>query len=58
MGIRRFYFELLKAYYKIVMRPKHVLALIKKYGIKSNLKMLVGSTLVTVQYMKKIVRGI
>lgn len=58
MSIRRFYFELLKAYYKIVMRPKHVLALIKKYGIKSNLKMLVGSTLVTVQYMKKIVRGI
>ncbi|MBP1926019.1 radical SAM superfamily enzyme YgiQ (UPF0313 family) [Sedimentibacter acidaminivorans] len=57
MSIRKFYFELLISYYRIIMRPKHVLALIKKYGIKSNLKMLVGSSFVSFQYIQKIVRG-
>lgn len=57
MSIRKFYLELLISYYRIIMRPKHVLALIKKYGIKSNLKMLVGSSFVSFQYIQKIVRG-
>lgn len=57
MTIRRFYAELLKAYYMVVMRPKHVVKLIKKYGLAANLKMLVGSSMVSLQYMGKIVRG-
>lgn len=57
MSIREFYKELLIAYYRIIMRPKHLLVLIKKYGIIPNLKMLVGSTFVSIQYIKKIVRG-
>lgn len=57
MSIRRFYIELLIAYYRVVMRPKHLVVLIKKYGIKANLKMLVGSSLVSFQYIQKIVRG-
>jgi len=57
MSIRVFYIELLIAYYRVVMRPKHILALIKKYGIKANLKMLIGSSLVSFQYIQKIVRG-
>lgn len=57
MSIRRFYYELLKAYYKVIMRPKHLIVLIKKYGIKANLKMLVGSSLVSMQYVGKIARG-
>ena len=57
MSIRRFYTELLIAYYRVVMRPKHLVFLIKKYGIKANLKMLIGSSFVTFQYIQKIVRG-
>lgn len=57
MSIRAFYFELLKSYYKVIMRPKHMIALIKKYGLKSNLKMLVGSSYVSWQYIKKIVNN-
>lgn len=57
MSIRRFYFELLKSYYSVIMRPRHLIALIKKYGIKENLKMLVGSSLVSMQYIHKIVRS-
>lgn len=57
MTIRKYYIELLIAYYRVVMRPKHLLYLIKKYGLKSNIKMLVGSSFVSFQYLKKIVRG-
>ena len=57
MSIRAFYAEILKAYYKVVMRPKHFLYLIKKYGLKSNIKMLVGSSFVSFQYIQKIIRS-
>ena len=57
MSIRAFYAEILKAYYKVVMRPKHFLALIKKYGLKSNIKMLAGSSFVSFQYIQKIIRS-
>ena len=57
MSTRKFYAELLIAYYKVIMRPKHLIVLIKKYGIKANLKMLVGSSFVSFQYIKKIARG-
>ena len=57
MSIRAFYAQILKAYYKVVMRPKHLSYLIKKYGLKANLKMLAGSSLVSFQYIQKIVRS-
>jgi len=57
MSIRMFYFEILAAYYKVVMRPKHLFALIKKYGFKANIKMLLGSSFVSIQYIQKILRG-
>ena len=57
MSIRRFYTELLIAYYRIIMRPKNIVSLIKKYGIKANFKMLIGSSFVSAQYIQKIVRG-
>ena len=57
MTIRKFYMEILKSYYKVVMRPKHVIALVKKYGWKENWKMLIGSSFVSWQYIKKIVKS-
>jgi len=57
MSIRRFYLEMLVAYYKVVMRPRHLVALIKKYGMRANLRMLIGSSFITCQYILKIVRG-
>lgn len=58
MGTRAFYLQIVKAYYRIVMRPRNVLALIRKYGLGMNLKMLMGSNRVTMQYLGKVVRGI
>lgn len=57
MGIRAFYWEIVKAYYKIIVRPKHILDLVLKYGVVANLKMLLGSSAVSWQYMQKVMRG-
>ncbi len=57
MSVRRYYFEMIKLYYKITMRPQNVIKLIKKHGIKEVLKLSVGSSFVTLQYIKKVIRG-
>lgn len=57
MSIRSFYFEMLKSYYRIIMRPGNVLRLIRKYGIRENYKMLKGSQRVSIQYLMKIIKG-
>ncbi len=55
--IRRYYFEMIKLYYKITLNPKNAIRLIKKYGFYEVLKLSLGSSLVTMQYLKKILRG-
>ncbi len=57
MSVRRYYFEMIKLYYKITMAPGNVARLIKKYGLKDVLKLSLGSSVVTIQYIKKLVRG-
>ncbi|WP_026478452.1 B12-binding domain-containing radical SAM protein [Alkaliphilus transvaalensis] len=57
MTIRRYYFEMIKLYYKITMRPKNVVKLIRKYGLREVLKLSVGSSRVTQQYFIKMIRG-
>lgn len=57
MSKRMFYFRILKLYYEIVMPPKHLIRLVKKFGVAPNIKMLIGSSRVSLQYILKIIRG-
>ncbi len=57
MSKRLFYFRILKLYYEIVMPPKHLIRLIKKFGLRPNIKMLIGSSRVSLQYIIKMIRG-
>ena len=57
MTIRQYYFEMVKLYYKITLRPGNALRLIKKYGFKDVLKLSLGSSAITLQYLQKILRG-
>lgn len=57
MTTRKYYFEIIKLYYKITMHPTNVKKLIKKYGFKEVLKLSLGSSAVTLQYLQKILRG-
>jgi radical SAM superfamily enzyme YgiQ (UPF0313 family) len=57
MSVRMFYVRLLLSYYRVVIRPVNILRLVRRYGLWANLRMLKGSQMVGLQYMKKIVRG-
>ena len=57
MSVRRYYYEMIKLYYRITMAPGNVIRLIKKYGLKDVLKLSMGSSVITMQYLKKLVRG-
>lgn len=53
----RYYFEILKLYYKITIMPKNVLYMFKRYGVKTTLKLSVGAAQISWQYIKKIISG-
>lgn len=57
MSVQSYYYQLLLSYYKVIMRPKHIKALINKYGRKECFKMFRGSSHVSWQYFKKIVKS-
>ena len=57
MSIRSFYFQMLKSYYKVIIKPKNAVRLIKKYGFRENAKLLWRSQRVSIQYLQKIWRG-
>lgn len=57
MSIKAFYFQILLSYYRVVMRLKNIKAMIEKYGRRQCFKMFKGSSYVSWQYIKKIVKG-
>jgi radical SAM superfamily enzyme YgiQ (UPF0313 family) len=58
ISIAAYYWNIIKLYYKVTMRPANILRLLKKYGIKANFRMLLGSTQVTIQYLGKFIRAL
>ncbi len=57
LSIRQYYWEIVKLYYKITMQPKNIMYMYKKYTIGTTMKLSKGAYEVTIQYMKKIIRG-
>lgn len=57
MSTRAFYWEIVKAYHRIILRPRNIRGLVQRYGLLMNLRMLSGSSRVTLQYLGKVVRG-
>ena len=57
MSIRQYYYQIIKTYARIVLRPDNIIKMLKKYGIKEVAKMWWGSQFVSLQYIGKIIRG-
>lgn len=55
ISIKKYYWYIIKLYYKILMNPKTVFYIIKKYGLGKTLKLSLGSSKITMQYLKKII---
>lgn len=57
ISARRYYYEILKLYYKITLRPKNVVYMFRRYGVGTTLKLSIGAAQISRQYIKKIIRG-
>ncbi len=57
LTVREFYFQILKLYYLLSLRPKSALYMIKKYGFFETMKLSYGAMHVALQYVIKIIKG-
>ncbi len=57
MSVRKYYVQLLSLYFKITLRPKNVITMIRQYGLIATLSLSIGSSYITHQYIRKILRG-
>lgn len=49
----RYYWEIIRLYYQVSMRPCNSVALLRKYGLRQNLRLAAGASRVTLQYVKR-----
>jgi hopanoid C-3 methylase len=57
LSVRRYYIEIFKLYYKITLNPRSVGIMLRRYGVKSNMKLSLGALKISLQYLKKILEG-
>jgi radical SAM superfamily enzyme YgiQ (UPF0313 family) len=56
ISIRRYYYNILKLYFKLTLNPKNLQKYLQ-YGLMANLKLSLGVNQITWQYLKKIIKG-
>ena len=57
ISVRRYYFNIIKLYYKVTLSPRNVFKMIAEYGLKDNIKLSIGASKITMQYFIKMLRG-
>jgi len=54
MSVRNYYWQILKVYYLVTMHPGNILKMIRQYGFWESLKLSLGASRITWQYLLKI----
>jgi hopanoid C-3 methylase len=57
ISIRKYYWNIIKLYYKVTINPKNVFKMIQEYGLKENIKLSIGASKITRQYFVKMFRN-
>ncbi|MBF0432235.1 MAG: cobalamin-dependent protein [Fibrobacteria bacterium] len=57
ISFRSYYWNMIRAYYSVTMHPLSIWKLLRRYGLKENFKLSIGSTRITLQYVKKWILG-
>lgn len=57
ISVRKYYMNILSLYYKITISPRNILYMFKRYGVSTTIKLSLGAWKITIQYMKKIIKG-
>jgi hopanoid C-3 methylase len=57
ISISRYYWNIIKLYYKITMNPRNVFKMVRQYGLCDNIKLGFGASKITWQYACKMIKG-
>ena len=57
MSASRYYWNIIRLYYSVTMRPVNLIKLLLKHGWAESFKMLLGSSRVTFQYLRRALRS-
>ncbi|MHB8127604.1 MAG: B12-binding domain-containing radical SAM protein [Mobilitalea sp.] len=57
LSVRRYYWNIIKLYYRITISPKNIAYMFKRYGVRTTIKLSVGAAKITIQYIEKIWKG-
>ncbi|MGL4799124.1 MAG: B12-binding domain-containing radical SAM protein [Cellulosilyticaceae bacterium] len=57
LSIRQYYWEVVKLYYRITVRPEMVVRALRKYPLWENIKLTIGANRVMWQYIVRIIKG-
>lgn len=53
-----YYWQIIKLYYSVTLRPRAIWSLVRRFGLYENLRLSAGSSRVTWQYLKKVLRNL
>jgi len=56
LSVRRYYLHMLRVYFKITLSPRSLFKNLR-YGLLPNLKLSLGVTKITLQYLQKVIKG-
>lgn len=57
LSVRRFYWETIKLYYKLMVNPRQGWYMARRYGLWDTLKLSLGAGRISLQYLYKVIRG-
>jgi hopanoid C-3 methylase len=57
MSISEYYWNIIKLYYKVTLNPKNVIKMVREYGFKENIKLSIGASKITMQYIVKMIKN-
>uniref|UniRef100_UPI004056FB5D B12-binding domain-containing radical SAM protein n=1 Tax=Candidatus Electrothrix sp. TaxID=2170559 RepID=UPI004056FB5D len=58
LSVAGYYWNIIRLYHTVTFRPKSLLNLVRRFGLRDNVRLFFGSSRVTLQYLGKVIRSI
>ncbi|MCI5113990.1 MAG: radical SAM protein [Candidatus Electrothrix sp. AX1] len=58
LSVAGYYWNIIRLYHTVTFRPKSIFNLVRRFGLRENLRLFFGSSRVTLQYLGKVLRNL
>ncbi|MCI5131265.1 MAG: radical SAM protein, partial [Candidatus Electrothrix sp. EH2] len=57
LSVSAYYWNIIRLYYAVTFRPQSMFKLLRRFGLRENMRLFFGSSRVTLQYFSKVIRN-